>query len=71
MVDSLKDIGNEIFYCPYLLGLPTEYLILYFRPSIPFSLRENWRQISHLAAILKIKAYANICWNTLLTSLVG
>ena len=45
----LKDIGNEIFYCPYLLGLPTEYLILYFCPSIPHLVSEKLKLASNFA----------------------
>ena len=33
----LKDIGNQNFYCLYLLGILTEYLILYFGRFVAFS----------------------------------
>jgi hypothetical protein len=37
----LKDIGNQHFYCLYLLGILTEYLILYFGRFVAFSCWEN------------------------------
>ena len=36
-----KDIGNQNFYCLYLLGILTEYLILYYGRFVAFSCREN------------------------------
>ena len=36
-VFRLKDISNQNFYCLYLLGILTEYLILYFGRFVAFS----------------------------------
>jgi hypothetical protein len=35
--EPLKDIGNQTLYCLYLLGILTEYLILYFGRFVAFS----------------------------------